>query len=192
MMSTSPGGAAAPAAVEDGEIGGLRQSIDKFRGTDTVYGVLSLQHFRLAGIVLFIPWRVVAEHLARRVLVAAATAADFFLLIQPPPRLAVLGPSRAAAAELWGRPALPAVRLRRVGGLRRPLAPTFPAGGDRVVYPLAGGRRTSGAASSGCGGDRRRFLFADSAAISFYPHLTLRARTRARGERRRFLFLLFA
>ena len=78
MMSTSPGGAAAPAAVEDGEIGGLRQSIDKFRGTDTVYGVLSLQHFRLAGIVLFIPWRVVAEHLARRVLVAAATAADFF------------------------------------------------------------------------------------------------------------------
>ena len=116
MMSTSPGGAAAPAAVEDGEIGGLRQSIDKFRGTDTVYGVLSLRHFRLAGIVLFFPWRVVAEHLARRVLVAAATAADFFLLIS-----AATASRRARSEprggvfffcyllELWGR-------LARVAG----------------------------------------------------------------------------
>jgi hypothetical protein len=38
MMSASPGGAApmvAPATAGRGEVGGLRQSIDKFRGTNT-------------------------------------------------------------------------------------------------------------------------------------------------------------
>ena len=39
MMSALPGGAAAlvaPATAGRGEVGGLRQSIDKFRGTDTL------------------------------------------------------------------------------------------------------------------------------------------------------------
>jgi hypothetical protein len=38
MMSASPGGAVvlvAPATAGRGEVGGLRRSIDKFRGTDT-------------------------------------------------------------------------------------------------------------------------------------------------------------
>ena len=37
LMSTSPGGAAAPATATagGGEVGGVRRSIDKFRGTDT-------------------------------------------------------------------------------------------------------------------------------------------------------------
>ena len=35
LMSTSPGGAAAPATAGGGEVGGVRRSIDKFRGTDT-------------------------------------------------------------------------------------------------------------------------------------------------------------
>ena len=47
-MSTSPGGAAAPATAGRGEVGGLRRSIDKFRGTDTpLCVVLSLRVFRL-------------------------------------------------------------------------------------------------------------------------------------------------
>ena len=59
--------------------------------------------FRAGGIVFFIPWRVVAEQSG-----AARTGWRWWpppislCGFHPPPRPAGSGPSRAAAAELWG------------------------------------------------------------------------------------------
>ena len=50
-----------PAAVERGEVWGRRPSIAKFRSTDMGLRRPLAAIFRAGGIVLFIPWRVVAE-----------------------------------------------------------------------------------------------------------------------------------
>ena len=77
--------AAAPATAGRGEVGGLRRSIDKFRGTDTPTLRRPLSpSFPAGDLLVFIPWRVVAAESGAAPSAARcfrpARAADFVLV----------------------------------------------------------------------------------------------------------------
>ena len=146
MMPTSPGGAAAlvaPATAGRGEVGGLRRSIDKFRGTDTGLTLRRLltPTFRLENLLVFIPLRVVA---------AESGAAQFdrrgrrisFVLVE-----LLIGAagrrwsSGGRAVEVRGRGRVAGGRSSGQGGSASSAHSDFPAGKSAGLYPFAGGGR---------------------------------------------------